>query len=209
MTPRTNDLLRLHARASLILDAPAPEWVAPSLAGIPWVVVRRGESRNDVIPVSVRGLARSERFKALVSVSGVAYRVTPEELADRRSEPWRAAQVPALAALARVDPVLTLRGHRWGPVGSVGFELATSLPAANPTSDLDLVLRLDDPLGPREARKLLRELVEAAAPARADVVVETRLGSVNLGDLALRSDRVLMKTANGIRLIADPWQEAA
>ena len=43
MTPaRTHDLLRLRPRVSLILDAPAPRWVAAFLMETPWVIVRGG-----------------------------------------------------------------------------------------------------------------------------------------------------------------------
>ena len=206
---RMHDFLRLRPGAPLIQEGGAPGWVALSLAQAPWVVVRRGEICNGIIPVRVRGATTGRRFDSWVPVAAVSYRSTPEDLAGRRSEPWHAAQAPALAALARVDPVLTRLGHSWGPLGSVAFELATNLPAATPACDLDLVLRLEEPLTACEARRLLRELVEAATPVRVDVLVETRLGSVHLGDLVLRHSRVLVKTANGIRLLTDPWSEAA
>src|SRR5437879_11059224 len=185
MTPaRTHDLLRLRPRASLILDTPVPPWVAAFLMETPWVIVR-GEIRNDVIPVRVRGPAREQHFDARISTSAVAYRSTPEDLAGRRCEPWRAAQVPALAALSRVDARLRHRGSAWGPIGSVAFELATHLPVSTPACDLDLVLRQEELPSREEARGLLQELVQAAAPAHIDVVIETRCGSVKLADLAL------------------------
>ena len=133
MTPaKTHDLLRLQPRASLILDVPAPEWVVACLAETPWVIVRRGEIRNGIIPIRVRGAAREQRFDASILLSAVAYRSRPEDLAGRRCEPWRAAQVPALAALSRVDAVLGHRGSAWGPIGSIAFELATHLPVSTP-----------------------------------------------------------------------------
>ncbi len=186
MTPaKTHDLLRLQPRASLILDVPAPEWVVACLAETPWVIVRRGEIRNGIIPIRVRGAARKQRFDASIPLSAVAYRSTPEDLAGRRCEPWRAAQVPALAALSRVDAVLGHRGSAWGPIGSIAFELATHLPVSTPACDLDLVLRQEELPSREEARGLLQELVQAAAPAHIDVVIETRCGSVKLADLAL------------------------
>jgi len=186
MTPaKTHDLLRLQPRASLILDVPAPEWVVACLAETPWVIVRRGEIRNGIIPIRVRGAAREQRFDASIPLSAVAYRSTPEDLAGRRCEPWRAAQVPALAALSRVDAVLGHRGSAWGPIGSIAFELATHLPVSTPACDLDLVLRQEELPSREEAGGLLQELVQAAAPAHIDVVIETRCGSVKLADLAL------------------------
>ena len=182
---RTHDLLRLQPRASLILDLPAPEWVVACLAETPWVIVRRGEIRNGIIPIRVRGPAKEQRFDARIPLSVVAYRSTPEDLAGRRSEPWRAAQVPALAALSRVDAILTHRGSAWGPIGSVAFELATHLPVSTPVCDLDLVLRQQELPNREEALELLKELANAATPARADVMIETRCGGVKLASLAL------------------------
>jgi len=204
---RIHDLLRLRPGAELIGESPAPDWVSASLSEAPWVVVR--SLRNDAIRVRVRGATLAQRFDAVAPLSAIAYRSTPEELAGRRCEPWRAVQAPALAALGRVDPVLTRFAHPWGPIGSVAFELAAGLPATTAACDLDLVLRREEPLAPDQARALLRELVEAAAPVRIDVRVETRLGLVALGDLAVRPDRILVKTSNGTRLLSDPWQEAA
>ena len=50
-----------------------------------------------------------------------------EQLTDFRSvlQPMRRDAVPALAALARVAPLLERRGYRWEPGRSVDFELAT------------------------------------------------------------------------------------
>ena len=186
MTPaRPHDLLRLRPRESLILDAPAPPWVAAFLIETPWVIVRRGEIRNDVIPVRVRGPARKHHFDARISTSAVAYRSTPEDLAGRRCDPWRTAQVPAQAALSRVDAILTHRGIAWGPIGSVAFELAMHLPVSTPVCDLDLVLRQQELPSREEALELLKELANAAAPARIDVMIETRCGGVRLASLAL------------------------
>src|SRR2546427_11162900 len=67
MTPaKTHDLLRLQPRASLILDFPAPERVVACLAETPWVIVRRGEIRNGIIPIRVRGPAKEQRFDARI-----------------------------------------------------------------------------------------------------------------------------------------------
>ena len=94
------------------------------------------------------------------------------------------------------------------PVNGVHAVGPARLPATTAACDLDLVLRREEPLAPDQARALLRDLVEAAAPVRVDVRVETRFGWVALGDLAVRPDRILVKTSNGTRLLSDPWQEA-
>jgi phosphoribosyl-dephospho-CoA transferase len=113
--------------------------------------------------------------------------------------------VPALAALARVAPILARRGHRWGPGGSVGFELATGVSAATLSSDLDMILRQDRRLEPNEAFDLRAAWAAAAAPARIDVLLETPRGGVSLADLAAMPPQVLVRTTDGARLAADPW----
>jgi phosphoribosyl-dephospho-CoA transferase len=113
--------------------------------------------------------------------------------------------VPALAALARVAPLLALRGYRWGPGGSVGFELATGTVTATASSDLDVILRQARRLEPDEARALQAALAEAAAPARIDALLETPRGGVSLADLAAAPTRVLVRAPDGPYLAADPW----
>jgi phosphoribosyl-dephospho-CoA transferase len=208
---RAHDLIRLRAPIALSADASVPAWVEPALLRAPWVVVRRGHSRDGMIPVGVRGLARQERFAAAVAVAEIADWLSPEELteshyviAQRRKD-----EAPALAALARVAPILASRGHRWGPGGSVGFEIATGVATATSSSDLDLILRQDHRLGLEEAIDLRAALSEAAAPARVDVLLEMPRGGVALADFAAMPARLLLRTPDGPRLVADPWAAGA
>ena len=100
-------------------------------------------------------------------------------------------------------PLLDALGHAWGVTGSAGFQLATGLSAAHPDSDLDLLLRAERPLPRSEARPLL-QLLEGRA-CRVDLQLETPLGGVALGEWAGGAARVLVKTAEGPRLVSDPW----
>jgi phosphoribosyl-dephospho-CoA transferase len=203
----THDLIRLRAPIKLAGDAPPPAWVELALREIPWVVVRRGHIRDGIVPVGVRGPTRSHRFAAWAAISEIADRLSPEELivAAPIIERKRMDAVPALGALDRVAELLMRRGYRWGPGGSVGFELATGFATATPLSDLDLILRQDRRLEPDRATDLLAALVEAAAPARIDVMLETPIGGVSLANLAAMQSQVLVRTPFGPRLAADPW----
>jgi phosphoribosyl-dephospho-CoA transferase len=208
----THDLIRPFEPIALKADAPAPSWLGPALERAPWVVVRRGPVRDGMIPVGARGSARHQRFAAFLPVAEIAQRLSPEDLVVslRVVEQERRHAVPALAALARVAPVLARRGSRWGPGGSVGFEIATGVPTATTSSDLDLILRQERRLEPNQATDLLADLAQAAAPARIDVMLETPCGGVLLADLATRPARLLVRTPNGPRLSVDPWiREAA
>lgn len=203
----THDLIRLREPIALTADAPVPPWVEQALGRAPWVVVRRGAAREGMIPVGVRGSARQQRFAAFLAVCEIADRLSPEDLAASswRLDGERQAAVPALAALARVATVLACRGWRWGPGGSIGFEIATGMAAATPSSDLDLMLRQDRRLPPDEAAELLATLAAAAEPARVDVLLETPAGGVLLAELVARPEHLLVRTPAGPRLTADPW----
>ena len=71
-------------------------------------------------------------------------------------------------------------------------------------SDLDLLLRTEHPLPRSEARPLLQLLERRAC--RVDLQLETPLGGVALREWAGDGARVLVKTADGPRLVGDPWQ---
>jgi phosphoribosyl-dephospho-CoA transferase len=167
----------------------------------------------------VRGTIRAQRFAAWLAVADIAEQWSPEELWDGvanrptrlayASAPIRAEAVPALAALSRVAPVLARHGYRWGPGGSVGFELATAVATARASSDLDVILRQPLRLEPDEARVLQAALAEAAAPALIDTLLETPRGGVLLADLAAAPARVLVRTPDGACLAADPWAKLA
>jgi phosphoribosyl-dephospho-CoA transferase len=184
-----------------------PEWIEPALRRAPWVVVRRGHVQAGRVPVGVRGSTRSQRFAAWLAISEIAERLSPEDLIGlpRTVGQTRKDRVPALAALDRIAPLLARHSYRWGPGGSVGFELATGAAAATPSSDLDVILRQPHRLPPHEALTLRSALQEAAAPARIDVLLETPQGGVSLADLAVAPKQVLLRTPNGPRLAADPW----
>ncbi len=204
-----HDLLRLRQPIALTAAKPVPSWVEAVLARTPWVVVRRGRVGDGWLPIGVRGAARSQRFAALGALADVRERLTPEDVAVscRAIDPARIGAIPALPALARVAPLLERLGRRWGPCGSVGFELATGMTSATPSSDLDLVLRQEDPLGHDEAVALHEILIDRAAPARIDVLLETPWGGVALADLAARPERVLVRSVDGPRLLNDPWRQ--
>ena len=203
----THDLIQLRPPIALISDERAPSWVAPALQRIPWVVVRRGYVRNAMLPVGVRGAMRSQRFGAFIAIAQITERLSPEDLAASSHfvEQQRKNEVPALAALDRIAPLLLRRKYRWGPGGSVGFEIATGVAASNTASDLDLILRQDCRLERSEAIELMMTLAELAAPARIDVLLETPLGGVSLADLAAERGQTLIRTSRGPRLSLDPW----
>ena len=197
-TPRPHDLLWGMTPAQLPADAPA--WAVAVLAAGQPVVVRRARVAAGLVAVGLRGATRDQRLAALMPVEAIAHRLAPEELLGRRAT----EDLPVFRVLAELRPLLDALGHAWGVTGSAGFQLATGLPTAHPDSDLDLLLRAGRPLPRSEARPLLL-LLEGRA-CRVDLQLETPLGGVALGEWAGGAARVLVKAAEGPRLVSDPWQ---
>lgn len=196
-TPRPHDLLWGMTPAQLPADA--PDWARRVLAAGQPVVVRRAVVAPGQVAVGLRGATRDQRLAALMPIAAISHRLTPEHLLDRRAS----EDLPVFRVLAGLRPLLDALGHAWGVTGSAGFQLATGLSAAHPDSDLDLLLRAERPLPRSEARPLL-QLLEGRA-CRVDLQLETPLGGVALGEWAGGAARVLVKTAEGPRLVSDPW----
>ena len=193
-----HDLLWGMRPEQLPVDAPA--WAVAVLAAGQPVVVRRARVASGLVAVGLRGATRDQRLAALMPVEAIAHRLAPEELLGRRAT----EDLPVFRVLAELRPLLDALGHAWGVTGSAGFQLATGLPTAHPDSDLDLLLRAERPLPRSEARPLLL-LLEGRA-CRVDLQLETPLGGVALGEWAGGAARVLVKAAEGPRLVSDPWQ---
>lgn len=197
LSPRPHDLLRLSEARVLPLDA--PPWASRALSVTPWVVVRRVAAPMGRIAVGVRGTSRTERYATSVGPDDVSEVVGPEDLAH--TFPRAGRELVAMRTLHAVRPLLDDTGLRWGPTGSVGFELATGVPTATTESDLDLLVLLPD--GSPGAMTLLialhRELRSLAA--RVDCQIETPCGAVALAELVGRQSDVMVRTAAGPRLV--------
>lgn len=95
----------------------------------------------------------------------------------------------------------------WGPIGSVGFELASGVPAVTLSSDLDVLIR---PAGlPARAWMMRLHVALQRLPARVDCQVETDDGALALHELVSGAREVLIRTPTAPRLIPAPWPNAA
>ncbi len=209
--PAVHTLLRLRSIGELIWEEGQPDWAVAALQLAPWVVVRRAEPRPRLWPVGIRGGLRLQRCAAWLPDAAVEDFLTPEMLVATHS--WRqrpcADAIPALALLDEAEATLHAHGYagRWGPGGSVGFELASTLPCVSPNSDLDLVVKAPEPIAVREAAALWTAL--SKLPVRIDVLLETPAGAVALAEYARGKSVVLLRTPQGSRLVADPWLAVA
>lgn len=195
-SPRPHDLLRLADGTAL----EAPPWVCTALARAPWVVVRRAAAPPGCTAVGVRGPTRAHRHAAVVHQGACQSVVTPEQLTV--PPPLKSAEVAALQAFRTVAAPLTDLGLPWGPTGSVGFELATGMPTATATSDLDVVVRVD--VLDRAGRRRLADLqsILTASAVRVDCQLDTPHGAIMLSELMSGAAEILVKAATGPRLVA-------
>ena len=118
----------------------------------------------------------------------------------------RAHSIRSLGVLDTVDELFAALGLAWGPTGSVGFELATSVATASTDSDLDLVVRAPEPLPLGKAQEIADYLNRL--PVRVDTQLDAPAGAVTLADY-VRGGRILLRTPDGPILTGDPWREAA
>ncbi|SAK70839.1 Phosphoribosyl-dephospho-CoA transferase [Caballeronia temeraria] len=202
--PRPHDLLQVTAGAVSFADAPA--WVAASLARASFVVVRRAPRIGDGIAVGVRGMTRGERFGSWIEPSRIDALLAPEDLRTREPEPAR-RDLSAFALLRAVSPIIDGYGLDWGPAGSAGFELASAMPTITRDSDLDIVVRAPMPLPRDDASSLFDALSHAAQKegTRIDVQIETPHAAFSLAEFARANLRVMLRHADGPRLVTDPW----
>lgn len=206
-----HDLLQISELSDLVyvgwelLPLSTRLWVERSLQEAPFVVVRRANLFDGMIPVGVRGSLRKQRFAAYLAPESIRNRITPEQLTPVRG--WlanaRGEEIPALKVLARLEEELPDFPLTYGPIGSIGFELASGLPIATSTSDLDLLIRATE----RVSMQLAQELVTifSGSPCRVDAQLETPRGAVALTEYASGQRPLLLKQDDGPVLVDDPW----
>ena len=204
---RAHDLIRLRA---LPLADDAPEWLASAFAQAPFSVVRRAEAPSGFVAVGFRGSARSHRYGTFVATDSVLADWSPESLLHRHARSERET-LRAFAAFRQLVEERTFDSLVWGPTGSVGFELAAEWAAVTDTSDLDVLVRAPSPLTRAHARSLRARLetIERDRGLRIDVQLETPAGGVALAEWSEDKPRVMVRSARGPSLVADPWALSA
>ena len=94
---------------------------------------------------------------------------------------------------------------RWGPGGSVGYELASGIPTVRDTSDLDFILFASEKLDITEAQDLWRMI--SSAPGKVDALVETPFCGFSLQEFATISPcKILLRTSDSRILGSNPWK---
>jgi phosphoribosyl-dephospho-CoA transferase len=205
--PAVHALLHVPELDALVWEARRPRWAPPALRRAPWTVVRRAAPRSGLWPVGVRGRLRPQRCAAWLQQQSIQACITPQMLAAARRwhEQPSSAPTPAIAVLDEVAAILAAHGlaDRWGPGGSVGFELASGVPSTHIDSDLDLVLIAQEPMALSDAARLQADLSQLRV--RIDVLLETPRGAVALAEYAKHTGSMLLRSVHGRRWVSDPW----
>lgn len=197
---RPHDLLWLDASS-------APEGL-PAWCRLDWpAVVRRDAASNPQrVPVGFRGTGRAQRHADWVDRAVIVRRLSPEALVQKLHGSDLMPLASQLQVLRMLAPWFDDIGLPWGPTGSAGFALATGAAVLRPGSDLDLLVRAAHaPSGSQVAG--LRCLQDRAG-CRLDIQVDTGRGGFALNEWLAGPRRVLLKTARGPVLVADPWSDA-
>jgi phosphoribosyl-dephospho-CoA transferase len=201
---RVHDLLWIREDAEL-LSPDEPAWIQNALEQAAVVVVRRAEAPPKFISVGIRGHSRAHRHAAFLRRSDMLACRTPESLASEKT--WRKVSTaisPGLRTALKIVTGFSEREHLvWGPIGSVGYQLATGMQATSDTSDLDVLVRCGD----FPNRALLRAFHDAIRPCvvRVDVILEGPQGAVALEEY-LQNRNALIKTNRGPRFGTFPGQ---
>jgi phosphoribosyl-dephospho-CoA transferase len=199
MDINTHDLLKLHNIGNLITNNTPPDWVNTALEKAPFVVVRRDFSVKGLLPIGIRGSSRSERYGCFIAAEDVAEQVTPEQLAAQKAWRQKVSYDFMRKSMDAVDCIFADYKLAWGPVGSVGFELASGYHTIKKTSDLDLIIRSEKMVSIELAQKLVTELAHVSV--KMDVQIETKEGAISLFEYARDEGMFLMRTKSGPRLV--------
>jgi phosphoribosyl-dephospho-CoA transferase len=202
-SPHVHDLLLMTSTEIRQACQAKPAWVGSALQRYPWVVARRAVAPQDLIAVGVRGIERRERWGGFMRNDQISRVVSPyglrSELADRDR-----LHLPALHALRLIETELSTLAYKWGPGGSVGYELVSRISVVTQESDLDLMVSAPEPFDRQFGGALMRRI--AAVPGRVDVRIETSWCGFSLEEYSRQcGEGFLVRTPAGPRLTNDPW----
>src|SRR5271154_1236800 len=202
--PDVHDLLQIDP--SSVSNIAAPFWVEQALRSCPWVVVRRAKAPEGQIAVGVRGATRSERWGGFFKTCIVRKIVRPEELLNFWRSPDPVPQTPARKTLQNLIKSWHELTCPWGPIGSLGFELATGRRVTTELSDLDIVIRAPVRISAEQARFLWECAIDLQT--KLDIRVETPECGFSLQEYARNSSgRILLRYPDGLSLGDDPWSQ--
>lgn len=177
----------------------APLWVKEVLLRGDPVVVRRAITPVDQVAVGIRGQFRHQRYAAQMPRSAITKQLKPEALTHVNTQ-----QFEHLAErLQSISNIMKSFSGCWGYIGSFGFELATGIETVTQQSDIDLLIRAEQPFAKKQAIELLENFQQAGL--NVDIQLQLPQGGLALKEWARNSGKVLLKRADGAVLVENPW----
>ena len=177
----------------------APLWVKEVLQRGDPVVVRRAITSVDQVAVGVRGQFRHQRYAGQMPRSAISRQLKPEALTHVDTK-----QFEHLAErLQTISSIMKNFSGCWGYTGSFGFELATGVKTVTQQSDIDLLIRAEQPFEKKQAIELLGTFQQAGL--NVDIQLQLPQGGLALKEWAGNSGKVLLKRADGAVLVENPW----
>lgn len=140
MEIKVHDIVEFESIESLEKTIRFPEWIKSVPASQNFGVVRRMPIMNHIVPIGLRGETREQRFGTFIHASKILQVITPESLVDCIDE---FKERIYFSAFKRIKEEFAKLQLRWGPTGSVGFELATSITVTTSSSDIDICIYLE------------------------------------------------------------------
>lgn len=176
-----------------------PHWVKEVLHRGDPVVVRREITPVDQVAVGIRGQFRHQRYAAQMPRSAITKQLKPEALTHVNTQ-----QFEHLAErLQSISYIMENFLGCWGYTGSFGFELATGIETVTQQSDIDLLIRAEQPFAKKQAVELLENFQQAGL--NVDIQLQLPQGGLALKEWARNSGKVLLKRADGAVLVENPW----
>lgn len=177
----------------------APHWVKEVLLRGDPVVVRRAITPVDQVAVGVRGQFRHQRYAAQMPRIAINRQLKPEALIHVNTQ-----QFEHLAErLQSISSIMKNFSGCWGYTGSFGFELATGIKTVTEQSDIDLLIRAEQPFAKKQAIELLENFQQAGL--NVDIQLQLPQGGLALKEWAGNSGKVLLKRPDGAVLVENPW----
>ncbi|WP_342580820.1 malonate decarboxylase holo-ACP synthase [Ureibacillus sp. FSL W7-1570] len=140
MELKVHDIVKWESIDHLEKTTPIPDWVYDAPAAKNYGVVRRMPIMNGMVPIGLRGSTREQRFGTFIHQSHIVEVMTPVDLVDRIEGYANEIHLPPLKKIKEAFEQFNLR---WGPTGSVGFELATGISVTTERSDIDVCIYMD------------------------------------------------------------------
>lgn len=179
-------------------DAP-PLWVREVLLRGDPVVVRREITSADQVGVGVRGQFRHQRYATQMPRSAISRQLKPEALTEIDTSHFK----HLAERLQSISNIMKNFSGCWGYTGSFGFELATGIEAVTQQSDIDLLIRAEQPFAKKQAIELLGNFQQAGL--NVDIQLQLPQGGLALKEWARDSGKVLLKRPDGAVLVENPW----